>query len=61
MTVNPEVDAVDRNLQPLSGRTAVAERVIERRFEKCGCDSRPREQTPLFPVGTRFAAIIGWW
>jgi len=61
MTATHGADAADRNLQPLPGASGAAERLIERRFEKCGCDSHPRDQSPLYPVGTRFAAIIGWW
>jgi len=61
MTVNHEVDAADRTFEPSPEGTAAEQPVAERRFEKCGSDCRPRDQAPLYPVGTRFAAIIGWW
>ena len=61
MTNNPEADAADRHLQSPREDAAGAELIMERRFEKCGCASPPRDRTPLHPIGTRFVAIIGWW
>ncbi len=61
MTVTSEADAADRHLQSPREDGAAAELIMERRFEKCGGASPPRDQTPLHPIGTRFVAIIGWW
>ena len=61
MTVEHERDATDRNFESSPEGTGAAAPVAERRFETCGSDCRPRDQAPLYPIGTRFAAIIGWW
>jgi len=61
MTANHELNAADRNVQPVPEETGAPEPFRERRFEKCGGDCRPREQKALYPVGTPFAAVIGWW
>ncbi len=52
MTVDHETDTADRDL-PVPP-------AAEPRFEKGGAECRP-DQGPLYPVGTPFAAIIGWW
>lgn len=48
MSDKPEVDTADRKLSPPP-------------IVPCCAPAAAESKTPLYPVGSRFAAIIGYW